>query len=48
MTHATDPWHVLTAHQADVARRFLAERARERRHLVIADAWLREVRRTAW
>lgn len=35
MTHATDPWHVLTDHQAHVAHRFLAERARERRHLVI-------------
>ena len=30
-----DPWSVLTAKQAEVARSFLAERARERRHLVI-------------
>ncbi len=32
---ARDPWSVLTAHQAEVARRFLAERDRERRHLVV-------------
>ena len=31
----TDPWRVLSAHQAEVARRFLAERERERTHLVI-------------
>jgi uncharacterized protein len=31
----TDPWSVLTAHQQEVARRFVAERERERRHLVI-------------
>jgi uncharacterized protein len=31
----TDPWSVLTAKQAEVARRFLAERDRERRHLVV-------------
>lgn len=30
-----DPWSVLTAEQAEVARAFLAERERERRHLVI-------------
>lgn len=30
-----DPWSVLTANQAEVARRWLDERARERRHLVI-------------
>jgi predicted nucleotidyltransferase len=30
-----DPWSVLTAAQAEVARRFLAERERERHHLVI-------------
>src|SRR5258708_23410201 len=30
-----DPWSVLTAKQAEVARAFLAERERERRHLVI-------------
>lgn len=30
-----DPWSVLTAHQADVARGFLAARASERTHLVI-------------
>jgi len=28
-------WDVLSAHQADVARHYLAERERERRHLVI-------------
>lgn len=31
----TDPWSVLTAQQAEVARAFLSERERERRHLVI-------------
>ena len=31
----TDPWRVLTAQQAAVARRFLADRASERTHLVI-------------
>lgn len=31
----TDPWRVLTAHQAAVARQFLAARDAERRHLVI-------------
>ena len=35
MTIDIDPWRVLTAHQAAVARAFLAERARERRHLVV-------------
>lgn len=30
-----DPWSVLTTTQAEVARRFLADRERERRHLVI-------------
>jgi predicted nucleotidyltransferase len=35
MTNDFDPWSVLTAHQAEVARRFLAERQRERRHLVV-------------
>jgi predicted nucleotidyltransferase len=30
-----DPWSVLTAKQAEVARAFVAERERERRHLVI-------------
>ena len=30
-----DPWSVLTAKQAGIARAFLAERERERRHLVI-------------
>ncbi|MBA3392372.1 MAG: nucleotidyltransferase domain-containing protein [Deltaproteobacteria bacterium] len=35
MTSELDPWRVLTPHQAEVARRFLAERERERRHLVI-------------
>jgi uncharacterized protein len=30
-----DPWSVLTAKQAEVARAFLAERERERKHLVI-------------
>ena len=31
----TDPWSVLTEKQAAVARQFLAERERERKHLVI-------------
>lgn len=31
----TDPWRVLSPHQAEVARRFLADRERERHHLVI-------------
>jgi len=31
----TDPWSLLTAHQATVARAFLAERDSERKHLVI-------------
>jgi predicted nucleotidyltransferase len=31
----SDPWSVLSAHQQAVARRFLADRERERRHLVI-------------
>lgn len=31
----TDPWSVLTAKQAEVARRFLADRDRERTHLVV-------------
>lgn len=35
MTTDIDPWRVLTAAQAAVARAFLAERDRERRHLVI-------------
>src|ERR1043165_1863672 len=30
-----DPWSVLAPAQAEVARRWLAERERERRHLVI-------------
>lgn len=30
-----DPWSVLTAKQAEVARRFVAERERERTHLVV-------------
>ena len=30
-----DPWSVLTEHQTSVARRFLADRESERRHLVI-------------
>jgi hypothetical protein len=30
-----DLWSVLTPHQAEVARRFLADRGRERRHLVV-------------
>lgn len=30
-----DPWSVLTAHQAEVARHFLADRERERKHLVV-------------
>lgn len=32
---ASDPWRVLTDHQAAVARRFLAERTAERTHLVM-------------
>jgi predicted nucleotidyltransferase len=32
---SSDPWRVLTAKQAEVARTFLAERERERKHLVI-------------
>lgn len=35
MTDAADPWRVLTAAQAEVARSFLAARATERMHLVI-------------
>jgi len=35
LTTDADPWRVLTAAQAAVARGFLAERDRERRHLVI-------------
>jgi predicted nucleotidyltransferase len=31
----TDPWSVLTAQQVEITRRFLAERACERRHLVV-------------
>ena len=31
----TDPWSVLTAKQAEIARQFLADRERERKHLVI-------------
>jgi predicted nucleotidyltransferase len=31
----TDPWRVLTPHQQEIARRFLAEREREHAHLVI-------------
>src|SRR5688572_23464015 len=31
----TDPWSVLTAKQTEVAKRFLAERERERTHLVV-------------
>src|SRR6476659_2893470 len=31
----TDPWSVLTPHQAEIARAFLAERERDRKHLVI-------------
>jgi predicted nucleotidyltransferase len=34
-TDVRDPWSVLSAHQAEVARRFLADRMRERKHLVI-------------
>jgi predicted nucleotidyltransferase len=30
-----DPWSVLTAHQATLSRAFLAERERERKHLVV-------------
>ena len=32
---SSDPWSVLTAKQAEVAREFLADRERERKHLVI-------------
>jgi predicted nucleotidyltransferase len=35
MTDPGDPWRVLSATQAEVARRFLAARAAERTHLVI-------------
>ena len=35
MTSDFDPWSVLSAHQAEVARRFLADRQSERRHLVV-------------
>jgi predicted nucleotidyltransferase len=35
MTELADPWRVLTAAQAEVARRFLAVRAAERSHLVL-------------
>lgn len=35
MTETRDPWNVLTAHQQQVAREFLAARERERAHLVI-------------
>jgi len=35
MTEPADPWSVLTAKQAEVARSFLAARAAERTHLVI-------------
>lgn len=35
MTTDADPWSVLTPHQAEVARRFLAERSSERRHVVV-------------
>ena len=35
MSDAFDPWSVLAPAQAEVARRWLAERERERRHLVI-------------
>lgn len=35
MTESFDPWSVLAPAQAAVARRWLAERERERRHLVI-------------
>lgn len=31
----TDPWSVMTPHQGEVARRFLADREAERTHLVI-------------
>jgi predicted nucleotidyltransferase len=34
MTSELDPWNVLTPHQANIARAFLADRDRERRHLV--------------
>lgn len=35
MTEMTDPWRVLAANQAEVARGFLAARSAERNHLVI-------------
>jgi len=35
MASDRDPWTVLTEHQATVARRFIADRERERRHLVV-------------
>lgn len=35
MTSSFDPWSVLTEKQREVARAFLAERERERQHLVI-------------
>ncbi|HUJ57122.1 MAG TPA: nucleotidyltransferase domain-containing protein [Kofleriaceae bacterium] len=35
MSDPSDPWRVLAAHQAAIARAFLAERERERRHVVI-------------
>lgn len=35
MTNEFDPWSVLTAHQREVARQFLADRQGERRHLVV-------------
>src|SRR5882672_4833198 len=35
MTDPADPWRVLTAKQAEVARSFLAARSAERSHLVI-------------
>jgi predicted nucleotidyltransferase len=31
----TDPWHVLTPQQAEVTRRFIADREREHRHVVV-------------
>lgn len=35
MTTDAGPWSVMTPHQAEVARRFLAERSCERRHVVV-------------
>ena len=35
----SDPWSALTAHQSEVARRFLVDRAGERRHLVVYE-WI--------